>query len=158
MPNAAEEIRQPVILCVDDDPRVLRALQRTLVRVGCRVILATDGYSALKILADDHIEVLICDEAMPGVRGVEVLAQAKLISPETARVLLTAHCGNQQVVIRAVNQSEIFRILSKPWEEEEIVTVIGEALGMSPQEWRERQARIQARLPQRVENGELWVG
>ena len=68
-----EHIRQSTVLCVDDEPYVLRSLERVLRRFGCRVLLAPNGTEALDILEREQVEVLICDEAMPGMCGVDVL-------------------------------------------------------------------------------------
>ena len=120
MTTRNEFIRRSTVLCVDDEPHVLTALERVLRRYGCQVLLAENGSDALDLLERERIEVLICDEAMPGMCGTEVLRQAKMISPQTARVLLTAHCNDEAVVIPAVNDGEIFRLISKPWDDGEI--------------------------------------
>ena len=69
-----------------------------------------------------------------------------MISPQTVRILCTAHCSNEGIVIPAVNEGEIFRLVSKPWGDGEIRRVIVEALGMEPQEWQQNQARVRERL------------
>ena len=136
----------PTILCVDDDPYILISLDRLLRRNGWHVLQATDGESALEILGQSRVEVVMCDEAMPGMRGLDVLTRAKEISPQTARVLLTAYCHDPKVVISAVNQCEIFRLLSKPWSDEELVEVATAALGTTPREWQQRKERLAVRL------------
>ena len=146
MTTRTEHIRQSTVLCVDDEPHVLSALKRVLRTYGCRVLQAYDGSSALDILEREQVEVLICDEAMPGMCGTEVLRQAKTISPRTARVLLTAHCNDEAVVIPAVNEGEVFRLLSKPWEDRDIRRVVADARGLEPDQWRRAQGRVQERL------------
>ena len=146
MTTRNEHIRQSTVLCVDDEPHVLSALKRVLRTYGCRVLQANDGSSALDILEREQVEVVICDEAMPGMCGTEVLRLAKAISPDTARVLLTAHCNDEAVVIPAVNEAEVFRLLSKPWEDREIRSVVADALGLEPAAWAKRQERVQERL------------
>jgi CheY-like chemotaxis protein len=137
---------EPRVLCVDDEPNVLKALERVLRRFGCSVLLASSGEEALRVLETENVQVLICDEAMPGMCGVEVLRQAKAISPGTARILLTAHCSRQDVVLPAVNEGEVFRLLSKPWQDEDIQAAVTEALGAEPRQWSERQRRTAGRL------------
>jgi response regulator RpfG family c-di-GMP phosphodiesterase len=137
------------VLCVDDEPNVLKALDRVLRCFNCRVLLANNGPEAIKLLQEENIKVLICDEAMPGMCGVEVLRHAKVISPHTARVLLTAHCSDEDVVVAAVNEGEIFRLLAKPWLEDEIKHVVTEALGAEPREWGEQHRRVEERLRDR---------
>ena len=144
--KAMNEGEGPTILCVDDDPLVLAALQRVLRAHGCRVLTADSGPAALERLRDETIEVLICDESMPGMRGIEVLRQARTVAPPVVRILLTAHCGSQDVVIPAINQGEIFRLLSKPWNDEELCRCVSEALGAEPTQWRQTRRRLQERL------------
>lgn len=141
-----ELIHQSTVLCVDDEPHVLASLERVLRRYGCRVLKASNGSDALDLLDQERVEVMICDEAMPGMCGTEVLRQAKMISPQTARILLTAHCNDEAVVILAVNEAEIFRLVSKPWDDTEIRRAIADALGLEPEKWRRTQERIQERL------------
>jgi DNA-binding NtrC family response regulator len=136
----------PTVLCVDDDHAVLRSLQRLLHRAGWRVLLADNGQDALDVLSQESIEVLICDEAMPGMCGTAVFQSAKLLAPGTPRILLTAHCGNQAVVMRAVNGGEVFRLLAKPWDDEELQRAATEALGAAPDAWRKARQRAAERL------------
>lgn len=145
--NTPEEcIRQSTVLCVDDEPNVLTSLERVLRRFDCRVLLASNGTEAIELLNHEEIDVLICDEAMPGMCGTEVLRRAKTISPATVRILLTAHCGDEDVMLGAVNEGEIFRLLGKPWLDDEIRLVVTEALGGEPKQVHERQKQVQARL------------
>jgi response regulator RpfG family c-di-GMP phosphodiesterase len=92
------------------------------------------------------IEVLICDYAMPGMLGTEVLERAKEVSPTTMRILLSAHGLEPGVAIPAVNEGEIYRLLLKPWEEQDIRCVVADALGREPKEWQQMQARTLERL------------
>ncbi len=146
MTNRNKPTRQPTVLCVDDEENVLKALQRELQRYGCRVLLANNGQDALDLLERQQIEVLICDYAMPGMLGTEVLVRAKEVSPGTMRILLSAHGCEPDVAIPAVNQGEIYRLLLKPWEEKEIRRVVADALGLEPKEWQQVQARTLERL------------
>ncbi len=131
MTTREELIGRATVLCVDDERHVLWSLERLLHRFGCRVLLANTGSEALDVLEREHIDVMICDEAMPGISGTEVLREAKTISPDTKRILLTAHCGDEEVVLSAVNDAEIFRLLPKPWKEGDVRRAVGDALGLS---------------------------
>ena len=144
---------QPTILCVDDEPYILKALERLLRQYNCRVLLAQNGEEALGLLERERVEVMICDEVMPETRGIDVLRQAKVISPRTARILLTAHCCDEDVIIPAVNEGEIFRLLSKPWEDQEVQRAVEEALGAPPQEWSRARQRTHMRLREDLTHG-----
>lgn len=146
MGTCDQQASQPTVLCVDDEPHILNALRRSLHQYCCRVVTAGSGAEAIELLRDGQIDVLICDEAMPGMRGIEVLQQAKAIAPETRRILLTAHCADEDVVLPAVNQGEVFRLLAKPWEEDQLRQAITDALGAEPAEWVRQRQRVHARL------------
>ena len=118
----------PVVLCVDDEPQVLAALERELRGCACRVLTASNGTEAVQILEAHQVAVLFCDEAMPGMRGVEVLAHARVHSPHTVRVLLSAHCAEVPVVVSAVEQAAAARLLPKPWNGETIRQIVSAAL------------------------------
>lgn len=136
----------PTVLCVDDDPAVLRALERVLRRFGCRVLLADNGAAGLEILAREQVEVLICDEAMPGMLGTEMLNRAKAVAPGTSRILMTGHCGDQAVMMRAINGGEIFRLLGKPWDNDQLCAAVADALGSEPAAWCAHRQRAAKRL------------
>lgn len=134
------------VLCIDDESGVHKALRRELARLGCRVHCAESGVEGLSILDRESIQLLICDAAMPGMSGVDVLMSAATISPETTRVLLTAHSANPEIVVPAVNGARIFRLIQKPWPEGAIRRLVLDALGMHPREWSKQRSRIQERL------------
>ncbi len=146
MTESDKSPRLPTVLCVDDEESVLKALQRELQRFGCRVLLANNGDDALDYLEREDVQVLICDYAMPGMLGTEVMDRAKIISPGTMRVLLSAHGCDPDVAIPAVNDGEIYRLLLKPWDEKDIQKVVADALGQEPEEWQQAQTRTFERL------------
>jgi response regulator RpfG family c-di-GMP phosphodiesterase len=101
------------ILCVDDDPRVLEAYQRQL-RKGFLIDTAEDAEQALaKIAAEGPYAVVVCDARMPGMNGVQLLAEIRKRVPDSVRIMLTGH-SDLQTAIDAVNEGNIFRFLSKP--------------------------------------------
>jgi len=101
------------VLFVDDEPNVLSAVQRTL-RGHFEVETCDDPTRAASMLrAPSPFAVLVSDMRMPGMNGVELLAEAKKVAPDTVRVMLTGN-ADQQTAIDAVNKGEIFRFLNKP--------------------------------------------
>jgi CheY-like chemotaxis protein len=125
---------------------VLHALERLLRRDGWRVLAATSGAAALEVLGRERVDVLICDYGMPEMTGTEVLQRAKELSPETIRILLTAHWNNGEVVLPAVNEAEVFRVFPKPWDDDAVRGAVGQALGADPLIWGDLRERIQMRL------------
>jgi len=129
---------KPSVLCVDDVPGVISALERELTLFGCKVFTATCGRQACDILERENIDVMITDASMPGMSGIQLLKRATIISPATMRIMLTAHCSNEEIVVPAVNEGEIYRLLAKPWTREMLFSAVAESLSLSLDEWTQR--------------------
>ncbi|HZA70488.1 MAG TPA: response regulator [Nitrososphaeraceae archaeon] len=114
---------KPVILTVDDDPQVLRSVERDLrSKYGnrFRVLRADSGLTALEILKQLKLRneppaLLLVDQRMPQMTGVEFLEQAMIIFPDAKRVLLTAY-ADTDAAIRSINKAKIDFYLMKPWD------------------------------------------
>lgn len=100
------------ILFVDDERRVLNAM-RGLFRRDYELFLASEGADAIRIAAENDIDVIVADQRMPGMTGIEVLAEIKERSPRTVRILLTGY-ADPTAVEGSINIGEVFRFLSKP--------------------------------------------
>jgi DNA-binding NtrC family response regulator len=100
------------ILFVDDEKRVLNSM-RGLFRRDYDLFLTCEGSEAIKIAAENEIDVIVADQRMPGMTGVEVLAKIKQNSPRTVRILLTGY-ADPSAVEGSINMGEVFRFLSKP--------------------------------------------
>lgn len=130
-------MQKPAILAVDDDPGVLAAVVRDLRREygrDYRILRAGSGAEALELLRElrlreDPVALLLVDQRMPGMSGVELLAQALEIHPGTRRVLLTAY-ADTEVAIRAINEIRLDHYLMKPWDppEERLYPVLTDLL------------------------------
>ena len=118
-------VRKPGVLFVDDEERVLNALSY-LFRDIYDVEVANGGAAALERLQARRFHVLVSDQRMPGMPGVELLRQAKGIAPGTVRLLLTGY-SDLAAIVGSVNESEVFRFVSKPWQEEDLRATIAEA-------------------------------
>jgi len=126
------------ILCVDDEPNVLKSLRR-LFRGGDYVIhLADGGSKGLKTLELNDIDLIISDMRMPHMDGAEFLSQAAVKWPETVRILLTGYADIEST-IAAVNQGKIYSYCSKPWEDDELKSLVAKAI----EEKRLREERVQ---------------
>ncbi|MDJ0939154.1 MAG: response regulator [Woeseiaceae bacterium] len=100
------------ILFVDDEKRVLNAM-RGLFRRDYELYLTCEGAEAVKIAAENEIDVIVADQRMPGMTGIEVLSKIRQQSPRTVRILLTGY-ADPTAVEGSINQGEVFRFLSKP--------------------------------------------
>ena len=116
------------MLFLDDEDRILNALA-ALFRYKYQVFTATTGEQALAILRQCHVHVVVSDQRMPLMTGVEFLRQAKVVSPHTVRILLTGF-SDLSAIIDSVNDGEVYRFLNKPWGNQEIQAVIADALAI----------------------------
>jgi len=114
------------ILYVDDDTPNLVVLQATCAE-DFDVITASSGREALEILKEHEVAVLLVDQRMPGMTGVEVFEATKDLYPDTVRILITAYTDLNDA-IDAINRGKIRRYLRKPWEPAELKAVLGEAV------------------------------
>jgi two-component system, NtrC family, sensor kinase len=148
-PDAPLE-RHATLLVVDDDEHVRRALKRVLKRTRCRVLEAADADAGLALLRDERVHVVVSDYRMPGMSGVEFLRVVKERWPRVQRVLLTGQ-ADTAAIEEAVNQSEIFRFIWKPWDDSHLLLTVESAVD---QYWVvEDNARLSDLLTQR--NAEL---
>ena len=115
------------MLVVDDEPEVLSSVH-DLLRLDYQVITRGSGAEALEVLRSaEEVHVIMSDQRMPGMSGVDLLRQAKAIRPETTRLLFTAY-ADIRAVIDAINQGHVFRYLAKPWDPDELRVVVRQAV------------------------------
>lgn len=117
----------PTILLVDDDPRILTVLERVLQQPGRAFLATTDPLEALQMLRREHVDLLICDQQMPRMDGAELLQEAKAIAPQALRVMLTGNVSVENT-IAAINLGGVCCFVAKPWQNEELQTVVENAL------------------------------
>ncbi|KAB0666024.1 response regulator [Oryzomonas japonica] len=104
------------ILLVDDEPNVLTALTRSLIDEPYQVLTAPSGDKALEMVAAMPVKVIVSDERMAGMSGSQLLAEVRRRFPPVIRILLTGH-ATLEAAMRAVNEGEIYRFFTKPWDE-----------------------------------------
>ncbi len=115
------------LLFVDDEPSILSSLKRLFRPHGYRIFTAEGGAAGLEILEQEHVDLVISDMRMPEMDGARFLEQARLRWPETLRILLTGYADIEST-IAAINQGQIYRYINKPWDDNEIVLIVREAL------------------------------
>jgi DNA-binding NtrC family response regulator len=104
---------QVKILFVDDEPKILESLE--LVFRDMPIRIATSGEEALKIMQSEEIGVIVSDQRMPKMLGVDLLREVRRLSPLTIRILLTGYSDLEQV-IDSINSGEVYRYINKPWD------------------------------------------
>ena len=115
------------ILIVDDEENVRNSLIRLLRREGYELVKASSATEAMEILLEEPVDLIISDEKMPGLSGLEFLKLVRQRHPETMRFILTGH-ADLEFIIRAINEGEVYRFFTKPWDNEDMKTAIRRAL------------------------------
>lgn len=120
-------MQQHTILIVDDQPAVLSILRGILSKGPYTVMSAPSAREALDILEQNTVDVIISDERMPGMSGSDFFAVVRERYPETVRIILTGYASLESA-IKAINEGEIFRFLTKPCRSQELHAAVEDAL------------------------------
>ncbi|MEI6467615.1 MAG: HD domain-containing phosphohydrolase [Verrucomicrobiota bacterium] len=115
------------VLVVDDEPVVLKSITLSLERQGFSVVACTNPLKALAILGERDFAVIISDQAMPEMLGLDFLVDSRRIRPHASRILITA-VFSVPTIIEAINKGEIFRFIAKPWLHEELIATVCNAI------------------------------
>jgi two-component system probable response regulator PhcQ len=107
------------LLIVDDEENVCRALRRTLRKEGYELFFASQPSEALELLKTTKVDLVLSDHLMPNMTGLEFLKVVHDRHPDCLRLMLTGH-ADMQTAIDAINQGEIYRFLTKPWDDTEL--------------------------------------
>ena len=148
-----EEIAPYGILIVDDEEAILESLEMTLAP-EYHVFTALSGEEGLEILEREDIALIIVDQVMPGMTGVDILEHVSERSPRTIRMLLTGY-ADMNSLVRAINDGRIYRYLPKPWEPDELRMNVKRALEAYQLAWENTQlagALAEANEKLRAEN------
>jgi len=121
-----EAAMRGTVLFVDDERRVLTSM-RAMFRRDYEVLLANSGAEALDLLRDHEVDVIVSDQRMPGMTGVEVLKAVKRLAPNAMRILLTGY-ADLKAIEASINEGEVFRYLTKPCPSEQLKEAIGLAV------------------------------
>lgn len=146
-------IKQARILVVDDEERILTAL-KSLFRMRYHVFTTTDGHKALDFIKRHHIHVIISDQRMPLMPGVELLRQAREISPNSVRILLTGY-SDLASIVGSINDGEVYRFISKPWNNQELTQLVSEAVTIAMELADAKAANLE--LPEKMNAGVLLI-
>jgi len=114
------------LLLVDDEPNVLSSLKRLLRPDGYEIISAASGPEGLTLLEQHSVDIIVADQRMPGMSGVEFLRKAKTLYPHTIRIVLSGHTELQSVT-DAINEGAVYRFLTKPWDDDQLRGFIEQA-------------------------------
>jgi diguanylate cyclase (GGDEF)-like protein len=133
------------LLLVDDEEDVVAALERLLRHDGYNILRANSGKQGLEVLAQHEVGVVISDQRMPEMSGVEFLTRVKELYPDTIRVVLSG-TGDFDTVTTAINQGAIYKFFTKPWDNDVLRVDVMEAF------WRQELAREKGQLLQQIQS------
>ena len=124
----SETGKLPSVVLVDDDELVLSTLRNLLeIEGGFQVLEFSDSLRAIEELERLPVDIVISDYLMPGINGLDVLKKARSLQPEAMRILLTGFADKQNA-IRALNEAGIYQYLEKPWDNDQLLMVLQNAL------------------------------
>jgi len=115
------------VLIVDDEPHVLHALSRLLRDEAYALSTTTQPAEVVDLVKRAPVSLIVSDYEMPEMTGIDLLAAVKTIRPETVRIILTGK-ADMQATIRAINEGEVFRFITKPWDDDDLKITIRHAL------------------------------
>ena len=146
-------VKKARLLVIDDEERILTAL-KSLFRSRYHVFATTDGNKALEFLRKYQMHVIISDQRMPAMVGVELLRQSREISPRSVRILLTGY-SDLAAIVGSINDGEVYRFISKPWDNAELQTIVAEAVTIALELADAKSAAVE--LPQKMDAGVLVI-
>lgn len=129
------------LLIVDDEPNVLKALQRVFRQENYEVLTAPDGDEALRLCSATPVDVVISDYMMPKMNGAELLRRFKQTWPDTIRIMLTGH-ADTGAVMGAVNEGAVYKFILKPWNDDDLRVTV--ALALEQHDMIRRNRQLQA--------------
>ena len=144
-------MQKPKIAFIDDEPRILRSLKMHF-RQSHDVFITTDASELMKYVSEHDVQVVISDQRMPDKQGTEVLRDIKAASPNTLRILLTGY-ADLNAVIDSVNEGEIYRYITKPWQNDELKQIVNKATEIAQQTQETIQNTMQGNDTQQVSGG-----
>ena len=115
------------VLCVDDEVHILSSLVRLLRKESYDLVTAGSGEAGLAVLKKRPVQLVVSDQRMPGMTGIEFLQAVKQRHADTVRVVLSGY-ADISVIVDSINKGEIYRFLTKPWNDEELKTAFRQCL------------------------------
>ncbi len=133
------------VLFVDDEERILRSL-RMLFRGRYEILVTTSAREAIEIVRGQQVHVVVSDQRMPELTGVELLREVREASPSTMRLLLTGY-SDLQAIVASVNDGEIFRFLEKPWQAPYVLDAVDQAVKIASAEFSAKATKAPSIVP-----------
>ncbi|HZX95053.1 MAG TPA: response regulator [Myxococcales bacterium] len=139
-------MRDGIVLVVDDEAAVRAALKRVLEQHGWSVLCVATAEEGLLLLRRLPVQVILSDQNMPGLSGIDLLKLVQVRHPAVVRILMTAD-RDPEVPVRSINESEVYRFIRKPWDDADLCTVVSLAFAVARQEQEKRDLLALRRNP-----------
>lgn len=117
------------VLFIDDEPHILHSMKLAFKNENLNLFLANSPDKALEIIRSNEISVIVSDNLMPGINGVDLLTKAKKISPHSIRILLTGQC-DEDCMVKSINVASIFKFIQKPFTAKSIIQIVKKCIRM----------------------------
>lgn len=115
------------LLIVDDEVNIIRSIIRVLDNDDYNFLYTVDPLQSVDILSNTAIDVIISDQRMPNMTGLELLTTAKAVSPSSVRILMSAF-SDIDIIIKAINDGQIYQYVTKPWDNDGLIKTISNAI------------------------------
>lgn len=122
------EIKKTKLLFVDDESSILSSFKRLFIEEPYELFFANSAIEGLKVVNSYKPDIIICDLMMPDINGIDFFKKVKSESPQTIRIMISADSQKENIV-KAVNSGEVWKYILKPWNDDELIQVVKEALG-----------------------------
>jgi len=138
--QVAAKVQRLTLLIVDDNPKILSSLGRVLQNKGYRLLTAESAEKGLELLALNEVQVVVSDQRMPGMSGIEFLSRVKALYPDTVRIMLSGHADLESLT-EALNRGLLYKYLTKPWNDRELRAQLRDAFRFHATHMAERSGR-----------------
>jgi putative two-component system response regulator len=115
------------VLFVDDEQNILNAVKRLFISDPVSVLTTTTAAEGMELIKSNKVSVIVSDNMMPGMKGIDFLTLTKTISPDSVRILMTGY-ADLHAAIEAINSGEVFRFITKPWDDNELRQIVSDSI------------------------------
>jgi Response regulator containing CheY-like receiver, AAA-type ATPase, and DNA-binding domains len=136
--------KPPIVLVIDDEKQSREALRRVLTD-EFQVLAASNADEAETVLSHEMVHAILCDQRMPGTQGVDFLRSVRERWPDPVRIIISGYTASEDI-IAGINEAGIYRYITKPWEPDDLIATLREALKL----WELQKANAQASLDLKV--------
>ncbi len=135
-------MKQQIILIVDDDEMILKSISRILRNEDYQILTAQSGQKGLVMLENYEVNLVVSDQKMPGMDGLEFLKRAKKEYPQIVTIMLTGH-AEVEIAMNAINEAGVYKFILKPWDDNDLKVTIRQALDTTMELMQERDSLLQ---------------